>query len=103
GRPGDYNARVLLLVNGHKTNDNVYDQASIGAELGIDVAMFDRVEIIRGPASSVYGTGAFLAVVNIVTRTGASMRGASVEATAGTLGSQMARGSFGQDFANGMD
>ena len=52
GRPGDYNTRVLLLVNGHKTNDNVFDQAYIGAELGIDVAMFERVEIIRGPASS---------------------------------------------------
>src|SRR3954471_2615076 len=33
GRPGDYNTRVLLLVNGHKVNDNVYDQAAIGAEL----------------------------------------------------------------------
>ncbi len=29
-RPGDYSTRVLLLVNGHRMNDNVYDQASVG-------------------------------------------------------------------------
>jgi outer membrane receptor for ferrienterochelin and colicins len=103
GRPGDYNSRVLLLVNGHKINDNIYDQAYIGAELGIDVAMFDRVEIIRGPASSLYGTSAFFAVINIVTRTGASMHGASLEADAGTLGTQLARGAFGRHLANGID
>jgi outer membrane receptor for ferrienterochelin and colicins len=103
GRPGDYNSRVLLLVNGHKINDNVYDQAYIGAELGIDVAMFDRVEIIRGPASSLYGTSAFFAVVNVVTRSGASIGGASIAADAGTLGSQLARGSFGRELANGVD
>src|SRR5687768_14227715 len=31
GRSGDYNTRVLLLLNGHRLNDNVYDQASIGS------------------------------------------------------------------------
>src|SRR5471030_342857 len=40
-RPGDYNTRILLLVNGHRVNDDVYDQAPIGADFGIDVAMFD--------------------------------------------------------------
>jgi iron complex outermembrane receptor protein len=103
GRPGDYNSRVLLLVNGHKVNDNIYDQAAIGAELGIDVATFDRVEIIRGPASSLYGTSAFFAVINVVTRSGKSMRGVALEADAGTLGSQLARGSFGRAFGTGVD
>jgi outer membrane receptor for ferrienterochelin and colicins len=102
-RPGDYNSRVLLLINGHKINDNIYDQAYIGAELAIDVAMFERVEIIRGPASSLYGTSAFFAVINVVTRSGASMHGASLEADAGTLGSQLARAAYGRQLANGVD
>src|SRR6202167_2616122 len=55
GNPGDYNSRVLLLVNGPRVNDNVFGQAEIGAEFGIDPALFERVEIIRGPASSLYG------------------------------------------------
>lgn len=103
GLPGDYNSRVLLLVNGHKVNDNIYDQAYIGAELGMDVATFDRVEIIRGPASSLYGTSAFFAVVNIITRSGGSMEGISLQAEAGTLGTQLGRGLFGRTFANGLD
>ena len=69
-KPGDYNSRILLLVNGHRVNDNVFGQAEIGAEFGLDPAMFERVEIIRGPASSLYGDSAFFAVVNVITRTG---------------------------------
>ena len=103
GLPGDYNSRVLLLVNGHKVNDNIYDQAYIGAELGMDVATFDRVEIIRGPASSLYGTSAFFAVVNIITRSGGAMEGMSLQAEAGTLGTQLGRALFGRTFANGLD
>ena len=101
-RPGDYNTRVLLLLNGHRINDSVYDMAYVGAELGIDVAMFERVEIIRGPASSLYGTSAFFAVINVITRSGASMEGASIAAEAGTLGTTAVRGSFGHEFDNGM-
>ncbi|MEP6916424.1 MAG: TonB-dependent receptor, partial [Acidobacteriota bacterium] len=102
-RPGDYSTRVLLLVNGHRVNDNVFDQASVGAEFGIDVAMFERVEVIRGPASSLYGTNALFAVVNVVTKTGAAIDGVSIDADAGTLGTGLARVAAGRRFANGMD
>jgi outer membrane receptor for ferrienterochelin and colicins len=102
-RPGDYNTRILLLVNGHRVNDDVYDQAPIGADFGIDVAMFDRVEVIRGPASSLYGTSAFFAVVNVLTRSGASLNGVSVDVDAGTLRTERATLSGGRQFANGVD
>jgi len=102
-RPGDYSTRVLLLVNGHRVNDNVYDQANIGAEFGIDASMFDRVEIIRGPASSLYGTNALFAVVNVVMRTGASLNGVSLEVDGGSLGARGARGTVGRRLANGID
>ncbi len=32
GRPGDYNSRILLLIDGIRINDNIYDQAPIGTE-----------------------------------------------------------------------
>ena len=102
-RAGDYNTRVLLLINGHRFNDNVYDQAAIGADFGVDVAMMERVEIIRGPASSLYGTSAFFAVVNVITRNGASINGVSVHVDAGPHGTTMARISGGRRFANGVD
>jgi outer membrane receptor for ferrienterochelin and colicins len=103
GIPGDYNSRVLLLVNGHRVNDNIYGQAEIGAEFGIDPALFERVEIIRGPASSLYGNSAFFAVVNVITKSGASLDGASLTVEDGTLGTRLARASAGQRLASGLD
>jgi iron complex outermembrane receptor protein len=103
GKPGDYNSRILLLVNGHRVNDNVFGQAAIGAEFGLDPATFERVEIIRGPASSVYGDSAFFAVVNVITKTGGSIDGGSVTYETGSLGTQAVRGMVGQRLANGVD
>ena len=103
GNPGDYNSRILLLVNGHRVNDNVFGQAEIGAEFGIDPALFERVEIIRGPASSLYGNSAFFAVVNVITRSGGSLDGVALTLEDGTLGTQLARASAGRRFASGLD
>lgn len=100
---GDYNTRILLLVNGRRVNDNVYDQAWIGGELGLDLAMIERVEVIRGPASALYGTNAFFGVVNIVTRTGRSVDGAVVHVEGGSLGTAMVRALAGRRLANGVD
>jgi outer membrane receptor for ferrienterochelin and colicins len=57
-RAGDYNTRFLLLVDGHRVNENIYNQAPIGTDFPIDVDLIDRVEVIRGPSSSIYGTNA---------------------------------------------
>ena len=103
GKPGDYNSRILLLINGHRVNDNAFGQAEVGAEFGLDPAMFARVEIIRGPASSLYGDSAFFAVVNVITKSGASLAGGTVALEAGTLGSQLVRATAGHRRANGVD
>jgi iron complex outermembrane receptor protein len=103
GKPGDYNSRILLLVNGHRVNDNVFGQAEIGAEFGMDPAMFERVEIIRGPASSLYGDSAFFGVVNVITKSGSSLHGSSVTVEGGTLGTSLLRASSGQRFGNGLE
>src|ERR1700724_1225424 len=102
-QPGDYNSRILLLVNGHRVNDNVYGQAEIGAEFGMDPAMFERVEIIRRPARSLYGNSAFFAVINVITKSGASLDGTSLTVEDGTLGTRLARASAGQRFASGLE
>lgn len=95
-KPGDYNSRILLLVNGHRVNDNIFGQAEIGAEFGMDPATFERVEVIRGPASSLYGDSALFAVVNVITKTGASLGKPAVTVEGGTLGSGLVRGTVGQ-------
>src|SRR4051812_3159242 len=94
-RPGDYNSRVLLLIDNHRLNDAVYDQAPIGNDGPIDVDLIDRVEIIRGPSSSLYGTNAFFGVINVITKRGKDLKGLEVSGEAGTFDSYKSRMSYG--------
>jgi len=66
---GSYNSRILLLIDGFPANDDFFQQALIGSEGIVDVDLIDRVEVIRGPGSSLYGTNALLGVVNVVLKT----------------------------------
>ena len=70
GRPTDYNNRVLVMVDGRRLNESIYDSAYIGTDFPLDLSAVDRVEVIRGPGSALYGTSAFLAVVNVITKRG---------------------------------
>ena len=65
---GGYNGRVLLLIDGHRINENIFDSGLIGTEFPLDLSLIDKVEVLRGPGSSLYGTNAELAVVNVITR-----------------------------------
>jgi outer membrane receptor for ferrienterochelin and colicins len=86
-RPGDYNGRVLLLINGHRVNDNIYDSAFLGNEFPLDLDLIDRVEVIRGPSSSIYGNNALFGVINIITKQGRDFDSAEVSGEAGSFDS----------------
>lgn len=103
GRPADYNSRILLLVDGHRLNDNVYDEAFIGSEGVIDVDLIERVEIIRGPGSSLYGTNAFFGVINVITKHGRAINGAEISSEIGSYSSYKGRFTYGHRFANDLD
>jgi iron complex outermembrane receptor protein len=102
-RPGDYNSRLLLLVDGHRINDPVYDQGEFDRTLPLDLDLIERVEIVRGPTSSLYGTSAMLAVVNVITRKGAALNGVQVSSEVGALGAYAGRVSFGRQLKHGID
>ena len=101
GRTGDYNTRFLVLVDGHRINENLYDLVLVGTEFIIDVDLIDRVEVIRGPSSSLYGDNAFFAVISIFTRKGGDIRGTEMSAEAGSFETYKTRLSYGNRFQNG--
>lgn len=103
GRPGDFNARVLLMVDGHRLNDNLYDRASIGNDFILDVDLIDRIEISRGPSSSLYGSNAFFAVVNVITRRGKELNGGEVSGEAASFGTTKGRVSVGKKWQDGSE
>jgi outer membrane receptor for ferrienterochelin and colicin len=67
-RSGDYNSRILLLVDGAIANDNYNWTAYMDFDGRVDLDDIERIEILRGPGSVLYGTGAELGVINLVTR-----------------------------------
>jgi outer membrane receptor protein involved in Fe transport len=102
-RPGDYNTRVLLLVDGNRANDNIYNQAYIGSEFLVDIDMIDRVEFVPGPGASSYGDNAFFGVINVITKSASSLQGATVSAEAGSHGSYKTGFRYGQKLDNGAE
>lgn len=102
GRPGDYNTRILLLVDGHRINDNVYNGAYFGHDFIVDLDLIDHVEVVRGPGSALYGTSAFFAVVNVVTRRPADAKGAVVAAAGGTHGAVQGRAGYAWQSPGGL-
>ncbi|HEY3592512.1 MAG TPA: TonB-dependent receptor, partial [Polyangiaceae bacterium] len=89
GRLGDFGNRVLVLLDGHPTNDDWIGSSYVGYDARTDLDDIDRIEIVRGPGSVLYGTNAFSGVVNLVSRGASSLSG---EVGAGTSDYGVGRG-----------
>ena len=101
--PGDYGTRLLVLIDGYRLNDAVYEQASLGSDFPVDIDLIDRVEVIRGPGSALYGTNAFLATVNVITRNGKDLKGGELSASGGSYNTWTGRGTGGGKLQNGVE
>ena len=86
GRPTDYNNRILVLVDGHTLNEHVWGSAPVGADITVNLSAIERVEVVRGPGSVLYGTSAMFGVINIVTKTGTQIDGVVVSGRVGSGG-----------------
>ncbi len=102
-RPDANNSRILLLIDGHSLNENLYNGAPFTAEPTLDIGIVERLEIVRGPASALYGSGAMLAVVNVVTKSGAAVDGLRISGEVGSLGARSTNATFGREFSWGGD
>ncbi|MEK6815120.1 MAG: TonB-dependent receptor [Nitrospirota bacterium] len=103
GRPGDFNTRILLLVDGYRVNNNTYDQAFVGNGGIVDLEIVERIEVIPGPGSSLYGTNAFFAVVNVITKRGRDLKGGEISAEEASFGTTKGRASWGNRWGNGLE
>jgi outer membrane receptor protein involved in Fe transport len=100
--PGDYASRFLVMVNGHNMADNVLNfELFFGRDFPIDMNLIQRVEIIRGPSSALYGSNGIFATVNIITKSPKEAGPPSFRSDIGSVGEKegqaMAAGSIGKD------
>ncbi|MBU1137722.1 MAG: TonB-dependent receptor [Proteobacteria bacterium] len=103
GIPGDYNTRILMLVNGHRINDNIFDSVYADTAFILDLDLIDRVEVVRGPSSSLYGSNAFFGVVNVITKKGRDLDGLETSVAVGSHRSYQGRLSYGKRYQNGLE
>ncbi|HSP87016.1 MAG TPA: TonB-dependent receptor plug domain-containing protein, partial [Ignavibacteriaceae bacterium] len=102
-RPSDYNNRILLLINGHRLNESIYGSAFIGSELAIDLSMIDKIEIVRGPGSVLYGTNAMFAVINIIVKKASQFDGVNAAVEYGSFQHKKVILNFGKEYNNGLE
>ena len=74
GGPNASGNVVKLMIDGHPVDYRPTTGNFFGEEL-LPLEVVDRLEIIRGPASALYGANAFLGVVNVITRSGEALKG----------------------------
>jgi len=99
--PGDLNNRILVLYDGHPMNDLYAGQAYLGRENNIDLNEVERIEVVRGPVSSLFGSAAFFGVINIVPRHHLGERVGEGSGAAGSQGTGAGRGTAAYRFEQG--
>jgi outer membrane receptor protein involved in Fe transport len=99
GRPGDYGNRVLVLIDGHPMNDDWIWSSYVGYDLRTDLEDVERIEVVRGPGSILYGTGAFSGVINLIAHTRDTPDGREVGVSTADNGVARARIRFTQHFS----
>jgi len=78
-----HEGKVLVLLDGHEMNELLYSTVQLGNHFPVE--HIDRLEVIRGPGSAIYGGYAELAVINIVTRPASKLEGAATAASYGHM------------------
>jgi outer membrane receptor protein involved in Fe transport len=103
GAPGDYVGRIMVLIDGSATQDNLYNQAYIDNSGLVDLELIERVEYVPGTGSVTYGNNALLGIINVITKKGADFNSAQVAGDIASFGSHKQRISVGKKLDNGLD
>ncbi len=73
-----HEGKVLVMLDGQEVNELLYSTTTFGHH--VLAHSIERLELIRGPGSALYGGSAELAVVNVITRQGRTLQGGEVSA-----------------------
>lgn len=76
------NNRTNIYIDGIQ-NNNINENGVLAGSLRFPLANVERIEIVSGPASSLYGANAFNGIINIITKDGKGAAGNHVNVTHG--------------------
>ena len=97
----DFNTRILVLLNGHPLNEPWNNFGGVGREMLVPLELAERVEIVYGPSSLLYGGYSLYGLVNVVTHSGGSLGGTRVTLRAGGFDEREVIASHGREGVRG--
>ncbi len=80
-----YNHRVLLLLNGRPFRDTIWGGKDENFLSGFPISLIQRIEIIRGPGSVLYGSNASNGVINVITKPTTENTSGTIKVTTGSF------------------
>ena len=88
--------KILIMLNGHRLNS--YATNAAAPDFSISLEKVKQIEVLRGPASSLYGGVALTGVVNIITKQGVDVDGLQAKVSAGNHGQVKVDAIFGKRY-----
>ena len=88
GLNGPLNNRVLVLLDGKTVLNGFYDFTD-WETIPVTLEEVDRIEVVEGPSSALYGANAVNGVINIITKTPEQLKGGVVSYTGGERNTQI--------------
>ena len=93
-----FQEKILVMLNGQRLNSRVTNSESLDYRTSLDKVK--QIEVLRGPASSLYGNVALTAVVNIVTKQGREVDGVELKGGYGSNNTFQGSLLFGKRYMN---
>lgn len=90
--------KMLIMLNGHRLNS--YSTNAASPDFSISLEKVKQIEVLRGPASSLYGGVALTSVINIITKDAADVDGLNIKAGVGNFGQLKGDLLFGKRYMN---
>ncbi len=91
--------RMLVLVDGRSIYLDVQGEV-LWKMLPVTLPEIKRIEVLKGPASAIYGFNAFDGVINIITKTGEELKGATLQFGGGEFGTISSAAIYGGKTGN---
>ena len=93
---GNGQEKILIMLNGHRMNSYCTNIAS--PDFSVSLEKIKQIEVLRGPASSLYGGVALTGVVNLITKQGADVDGVTIKGGIGNYGQLRGDALFGKRY-----